>query len=153
MLLTYEKTIDMHYARFNETPENIEKLKLIATLSNTLSDYVYLREDSEGRYIEYAFLEGAPINNRCLSWYEKLHPKALIRNGHKLDKWVIKPIDKLYKLSKFNCNSSDCDVAKPNPKCVYNGLAGSWTVEEPVKCACWSLDTIYNKINMDFTFE
>ena len=44
--------------------ENIEKLRVYATLTDTLDKYVYLKEDKDGTYIEYAFLEGAPHDNR-----------------------------------------------------------------------------------------
>lgn len=45
-----------------------------------LNRYVYLREDKEGTYIEYAFKEGAPHDNRCISWYYSLQPNAIRRN-------------------------------------------------------------------------
>lgn len=63
------------------TKENLKKLKVYATITNTLKDYVYLREDDKGKYIEYAFIEGAPHDNRCLSWYDSYQEKAYIRNG------------------------------------------------------------------------
>jgi len=47
--------------------ENITLLKAWATATDNLDRFVYLREDENGRYIEYAFIEGAPHDNRCLS--------------------------------------------------------------------------------------
>ena len=63
--------------------EDIEKIRFAAKLNGELDKYVYLREDAEGKYIEYAFIEGAPHDNRCLSWYDSYQEKAYIRN-----KWV-----------------------------------------------------------------
>ena len=135
-----------------ETPANIDKLKQIATLTNTLDKYVYLREDEQGRYIEYAFIDGAPTNNRCLSWYDKPHPIALERNGHDIDKWLrnVKPIDRIYKLNAFTCNNS-CSVGKPNERCLKN-VAPYWTFEEPIKCACWSLAFVMDSFTVDIKF-
>ena len=42
---------------------------------------VILKKDDKGYYIEYAFKEGAPHDNRCLSWYDSYQPEAYIRNG------------------------------------------------------------------------
>ena len=42
---------------------------------------VVLKKDDKGYYIEYAFKEGAPHDNRCLSWYDSYQPEAYIRNG------------------------------------------------------------------------
>ena len=63
------------------TQEDIEKIRFAAQLNGELDKYVYLREDSEGKYIEYAFIEGAPHDNRCLSWYDSYQEEAYIRNG------------------------------------------------------------------------
>ena len=41
---------------------------------------VVLKKDDKGYYIEYAFKEGAPHDNRCLSWYDSYQPEAYIRN-------------------------------------------------------------------------
>lgn len=65
------------------TQEELEKIRFAAELNGELDEYVYLREDSEGKYIEYAFIEGAPHDNRCLSWYDSYQEEAYIRN-----KWV-----------------------------------------------------------------
>lgn len=42
---------------------------------------VVLKKDNKGYYIEYAFKEGAPHDNRCLSWYDSYQPEAYHRNG------------------------------------------------------------------------
>lgn len=99
------------------TVEDIEKIKVSAILSGDIDKYVYLRKDEQGFYIEYAFKEGAPHDNRCLSWYDSYQEKAYIRN-----KWVKDITDKkdieylatikrnreakigqLFKLSSFTC--------------------------------------------------
>lgn len=70
----------------NLTNIEIEKIKFAAMLSNTLHKYVYLRKDENGYYVEYAFLTGAPHDNRCLSWYDSYQEEAYIRNGW-MDGW------------------------------------------------------------------
>lgn len=65
------------------TQEELEKIRFAAELNGDLDKYVYLREDAEGKYIEYAFIEGAPHDNRCLSWYDSYQEEAYIRN-----RWV-----------------------------------------------------------------
>ncbi len=42
---------------------------------------VVLKKDDKGYYIEYAFKEGAPHDNRCLSWYDSFQEDAYRRNG------------------------------------------------------------------------
>ena len=42
---------------------------------------VVLKKDNKGYYIEYAFKEGAPHDNRCLSWYDSYQPEAYRQNG------------------------------------------------------------------------
>lgn len=42
---------------------------------------VVLKKDDKGYYIEYAFKEGAPHDNRCLSWYDSYQEDAYIRNN------------------------------------------------------------------------
>jgi len=97
--------------------DDLEKLKVYATLTNTLDKYVYLREDEKGKYIEYAFIEGAPHDNRCLSWYDSYQENAYIRNGwikdinNKEDKEYLniikknrdKKVNNLFELSDFTC--------------------------------------------------
>ena len=78
---------------------------------------VILKKDDNGYYIEYAFKEGAPHDNRCLSWYDSYQEEAYIRN-----KWTEglseeesrkyldairedrdKKIGKVFRLSSFSC--------------------------------------------------
>lgn len=46
-----------------------------------IDSIVVLKKDDKGYYIEYAFKEGAPHDNRCLSWYDSYQEKAYIHNG------------------------------------------------------------------------
>lgn len=99
------------------TKENLKKLKVYATITNTLKDYVYLREDDKGKYIEYAFIEGVPHDNRCLSWYDSYQEKAYIRNGwvdnlseeekrkhlDNIKKQRDEHVGQIFKLSSFTC--------------------------------------------------
>jgi len=133
--------------------EEIKLIELYARLTNTLDRFVYLREDEKGRYIEYAFIDGAPHDNRCLSWYDKLQPKALKRNDHNIDDWkklCLHEVDEIYELGLFSCGKQNeegeakCDAGHPCEKC-RDLHASDWTYEEPVKCACW---TCY-KINIE----
>lgn len=78
---------------------------------------VILKKDDKGYYIEYAFKEGAPHDNRCLSWYDSYQPEAYRRNGwckdlseedskKRLDvirKEREKKIGKVFRLSSFSC--------------------------------------------------
>ena len=54
------------------TKEELNILRLYARLSHQEDKYVWLRQDEKGTYIEYAFKEGVPHDNRCLSWYFSL---------------------------------------------------------------------------------
>ena len=78
---------------------------------------VVLKKDDKGYYIEYAFKEGAPHDNRCLSWYDSYQEEAYIQNGwfkglseedtrKRLD--AIRAdreqrIGKVFRLSSFSC--------------------------------------------------
>lgn len=115
--------------------ENIEKLRVYATLTDTLDKYVYLKEDKDGTYIEYAFLEGAPHDNRCLSWYFSFQPEAIKRNclafGHsdeyvqeqlKFDQEKIKKkVGNLYEISSFTCGHEEY------PELSLKEAEESWT--------------------------
>lgn len=46
-----------------------------------IDTYVILKKDDKGYYIEYAFKDGAPHDNRCLSWYDSYQEEAYRRNG------------------------------------------------------------------------
>ncbi len=83
--------------------------------------YVILKEDEKGTYIEYAYKEGAPHDNRCLSWYFSLQPNAIRRNneefGHpeeseKEIEWRYKSIKekylgKIFELYSFTCGHEE----------------------------------------------
>ena len=131
----------------NLSQENIEKLRAYAVASNRTDDYVVLKEDENGRYIEYAFKEGCPHDNRCLSWYDKLQPNALVRNKHNVATWKIHPTDQIYRLYAMDCgnqNKEGDDHCSPGHPCAHckDTHACHWTYEEPVKCACWILETV-----------
>ena len=78
---------------------------------------VVLKKDDKGYYIEYAFKEGAPHDNRCLSWYDSYQPEAYIKNGwfkyhsEERTKKLLdmireereKKIGKVFRLSSFTC--------------------------------------------------
>lgn len=99
------------------TEEDIKKIKFAAELNGELDKYVYLREDAKGKYIEYAFIEGAPHDNRCLSWYDSYQEEAYIRNGWgkgfseedrksylaHIKKKRDERVGKLFELSSFTC--------------------------------------------------
>lgn len=146
------------------TEHMIDVLIQCAQLSNKtdeLLNYVYLREDEKGRYIEYAFVDGSPDENRCLSWY------VLGRKANGMDNPINKDltkdipshkeIDKIYKLSIFNCGGKKCKPGYPNSECIKNGIIGkSWCKEYPNKCACYDLMHITDideefRIFMDLT--
>lgn len=129
-------------------------------IKNKLHQYVILKEDEQGRYCEYAFTEGAPENNRCLSWYNKLQPIALERNGHKVEDWNISQTGVIYYLNAFNCGRQNeegderCIPGAPCKYCKEEGCAKKWTFDEPVKCACWYLEKVeLAKMNLGFTIE
>ena len=58
-----------------------EIIRIDLSKKGLLEKYVILKKDKEGYYIEYAFTEGAPHDNRCLSWYDSYQENAYIRNG------------------------------------------------------------------------
>ena len=131
------------------TKEDLEKLELSATLYRELDKYVYLREDENGRYIEYAFIDGAPHDNRCLSWYDKPHPKTLMGKPYNYTKEMVEKhtarlskVGELYELNEFSCGNENnegdekCCAGCPKKDCSY---VGHWNYDEPIKCACWCL--------------
>lgn len=135
------------------TKEELRKIKLAATLSGELDQYVYLREDEKGRYIEYAFIDGVPHDNRCLSWYDKPHPKTLSSKPYNYTKEDIEKsikklhnVGELYKLSEYACGNENkegderCCAGSPKKDCSY---CKSWNYDEPIKCACWTLSKPY----------
>lgn len=121
-----------------------ETLLKLLEIGGALDEYVILKEDEKGRYIEYAFKEGEIKDNRCLSWYDKPHPIARVRNGWEPDH-PVHEVGKIYKLGLFSCGLQDktgdehCSAGHPLARCVTSGCAKHWTYEEPVKCAYWFL--------------
>lgn len=96
---------------------------IIANLTkrNELKKYVILKKDDEGYYIEYAFTDGAPHDNRCLDWYHSYQPEAYTKN-----KWFEgltkearekrladikadreKKVGKIYRLYSFTCGGEE----------------------------------------------
>lgn len=129
-------------------------------LKNKLDRYVILKEDEQGRCCEYAFMPGAPETNRCLSWYNKLQPIALERNGHKVEEWNISQTGLIYYLNAFTCGyqnaegDEQCKPGAPCKRCKEEGCAKKWTFDEPVKCACWYLVKVdLAKMDLGFTIE
>lgn len=89
-------------------------LRTLLEYFGRIHDYVILKKDEEGFYIEYAFCEGAPHDNRCLDWYHSYQPEARKRNGgwdaellatHK--KRLDENIGKIYRLSSFTCGGEE----------------------------------------------
>lgn len=135
------------------TKEDILKLRAWAELYDVLDEFVILKEDENCRYIEYIFKEGRPHDNRCLSWYDKIQPDALIRNGHDIKKWEsekLHNVGEIYRLHQMSCghenntDESHCSPGHPCVKCVKEGWTHDWTYSEPVKCACWLCNTIHD---------
>lgn len=113
--------------------------------------YVYLRKDDKGYYIEWAFKEGVPHDNRCLSWYtqgdpipDNPVPKRYYTN------YKPKEVDKIYRLNQYTCGRENnkgkyrCIPGHPKEKCP--AICSDWTYERPIKCACWDL------VEVDFDF-
>ena len=123
------------------TKEELEKIKISAILSGDIEKYVYLRKDEKGFYIEYAFSDGAPHDNRCLSWYDSYQEKAYIRNGWVKDVHDKKDIEylaiikrkredrvgELFKLSSFTCGFEE------NPESRLKESEESWKEYHPVE--------------------
>lgn len=143
-----------------------EKLKLFKAyikVKDITDKYVILEEDEQGRYIRYAFKDGCPDDNRCLSWYSKLQPEALKRNGHDIETWKkhLHKTGKLYFLSSFTCSNFDaegderCRPGHPSKNCLKKGSCSKhWTYDEPVKCGCWLLEEVnIDSMSYKFTYE
>lgn len=131
------------------TKKELKRLRLEATLYNKLKKYVYLREDEKGRYIEYAFINETPHDNRCLSWYDKPHPRTLGNKPYNYTKENIEKsikhlhkVGELYELGAYTCGNENkegdekCCVGCPKKGCLH---AHDWSYDEPIKCACWVL--------------
>lgn len=86
--------------------EVLDLIKQDLEKNNQINKFVILKKDDKGYYIEYAFKEGAPHDNRCLSWYDSYQPKALERNEHNKELWkarVDKKVGLIHKLYAFTC--------------------------------------------------
>lgn len=89
---------------------------------------VVLKKDDKGYYIEYAFKEGTPHDNRCLSWYDSYQEEAYRKNGwFKTNDGVDLPEDeikkrldqihqerdekvgKVFRLSSFTCGYEEAE--------------------------------------------
>lgn len=121
-----------------------------ASKASAIDDLVILKRDEQGNYIEYALKEGAPHDNRCLSWYDSFQEEAYIRNGwskgmiENTRKRIEDKIGKIFWLGEFSCGHENeegelhCSAGHPMASC--RGLCcKNWTYEQPVKCACWHL--------------
>lgn len=89
-------------------------LKKLVQYFGEAHDYVILKKDEKGFYIEYAFADGAPHDNRCLSWYHSYQPNARKRSGNWDDeilashkKHLDENIGKIYTLSSFTCGGEE----------------------------------------------
>lgn len=134
------------------TQEEIKTLKLYAALTGTMGDYVVLKEDEQGRYIEYAFIEGAPHDNRCLSRYNKPHPKFYAETPNYAPRHL-NEVGEIYKLMERSCGNQyrpidderHCSAGHPCKGCMLGSIGKYWTYDEPLECACWGL----GKVNID----
>ena len=89
--------------------------------NNLLHKYVIFRKDDKGYYLEYAFTEGAPHDNRCIDWYCSYQENAYIRNGwvdnmseedrkHRLEgirRKIDSKVGKLFTLGSFTCGCEE----------------------------------------------
>ena len=130
------------------TEQELKTLKIYATLTDTLDKYVILKEDEQGRYIEYAFIEGTPHDNRCLSWYVKPHPNYFAKRPEKVQ-WSLVDVGEVYELEEFACGCQDkegderCTAGHPSAGCAFmKAIKDSWSYDEPRKCACWDLESV-----------
>jgi len=144
------------------TEENTLRLHAWAELYGKMDSFVILKEDEKGRYVEYAFQEGCPHDNRCLSWYDKMQPAALKRNGHDIKEWETNTLHKtgeIYELAQMSCGldsetgDEHCSPGHPRKKCVLSGCSKNWTYEEPVKCGCWLCKNIYGMDDFSIKLE
>lgn len=94
-------------------------VKRMLEITDRIHDYVILKKDDEGYYIEYAFCEGAPHDNRCLSWYDSYQPNALRRSNPEEDEASMEKylmarkahidarLGKIYELESFTCGCEE----------------------------------------------
>ena len=93
---------------------------------------VILKKDDKGYYIEYAFKEGAPHDNRCLSWYDSYQEEAYRRNGwveglseedarKRLDKIrerIENKVGMVFHLASFSCGYEEDEEGSLNERRV-----------------------------------
>lgn len=129
-----------------------ELIKRIIEVTGEEDKWGILRKDENGYFVEYAFRDGAPEDNRCLSWYDKPQIEAYKRNGWD-DEHIAYTIERIESkvgeiryLSKFCCSSDNiddkerlCRPGHPSKACLEQGNCSCWTYDEPKKCACWHL--------------
>lgn len=121
---------------------NLSKEELFERLfgdSGRLDEYVILKRDDKGFYIEYAFKPGAPHDNRCLSWYDSYQESAYERNGwfngmteeekaRRKDALLKKRLDKvgkIFRFSSFTCGGEE------NPDGMLERNKESWEKYHP----------------------
>lgn len=110
--------------------------KKYLTVKNELDRYVILKHDDQGFYIEYAFTEGSPHDNRCLSWYDSYQENAYIRNNwfkgqseetaQKSKETILNArlnkIGKIFELSSFTCGWEE------HPDLISEKKESSWII-------------------------
>ena len=153
------------------TKEELEKIRVCAIIEHKIDKYVWLREDDKGRYIEYAFKGGAPHDNRCLSWYFSLQPKAIERNGKSFGrtpeeiqediklsrKRLERKVDNLYILESFTCGFEEYperrlkEAEEKWPE--YNKEEPFIKEEHLCKVGCPAPRCVKNKICSHWTYE
>ena len=149
--------------KLEEIDQEILKILIKAlTIKGLLEDYVILKETENGRrYVEYAFKEGAPEENSCLSWYIQPHPKTKERyeKEHEglVEMWkhADSMVGHICVLSPFTCSGEHgCKVGHPPVECSYNNTCHKdWSKEEPIKCACWDLRLVKSIDDFKFCFN
>lgn len=123
-----------------------EKMRRYAELTNSLDKYVVLKKDDKGYFIEYAFKEGTPHDNRCLSWYYSYQEKAYIRNKwfeglneeetkerlQKIKHDIDSKVGKLYRTSPFTCGFEGLSEEKLKEKLKeYEESHNRWYPDDP----------------------
>ena len=146
------------------TKQQIDIIKMGLSITDELDNYVILNEDENGnRYITYAFKDGAPENNDCLSWYDSFQPNQLNRCKHDLDWWKEHRLHEpghIYRLTMYSCghdkypidDERHCSPGRPKKDCFLTHTE-RWTYKEPCKCACWGLVTVKSIDDFGFTFS
>ncbi len=143
-------TLQEFHKRYTE--DQVSVITNILGYRGILKDFVVLKEDENGRYIEYAFVIGTPEHNRCLSWYAKLQPNALKRSGHDPEKWKLQELNHIYQASQWTCGGRCVFGSGENIHKCSPSAAKHWTYEEPIKHCCWGLKLV-DFDNFKITFD